>query len=299
MILVFGKGQLGQELAGRAELAATSLVVLPREAVDVTDRTAVANALARIPADVVVNAAAYTAVDKAEKEPDLAWRVNVDGAANIAAECARAGVPLIHLSTDYVFDGANGDAAYCEDNATNPLGVYGRTKLAGEIAVSQATPSHIILRTSWLYGRYGRNFLITMLRLATERDRIPVVADQYGCPTSTEDLAEAILRAAAAAAARASPWGTYHFAGQGTTTWHGFASQIVSECNRRLGGQTKVVAIGTADYPVLARRPPNSVLSSAKFTRTFAFTARHWSAASDATVAAVLSDGAMRSPAAA
>ncbi len=299
MILVFGNGQLGQELAERGAAGGDAARRPASGSRGHYDRVAVADAVARISADVVVNAAAYTAVDKAEEQPDLARRVNVDGAANVAEACNRAGVPLIHISTDYVFDGANGGAAYREDDAPNPLGVYGRTKLDGEIAVRQTAPRHLIVRTSWLYGRYGRNFLKTMLRLAAERDRISVVADQCGCPTSTEDLAEAIMRAAAAAAAGRAPWGTYHFAGQGATTWHGFASRIVSERNRRMAGRTTVEAISTADYPTLARRPPSSVLNSARFARTFAFTARHWSIASDATVAAVLGDAAMRSSAAA
>jgi dTDP-4-dehydrorhamnose reductase len=230
---------------------------------------------------LVVNAAAYTKVDLAEKEPDAARLGNEIGPGVIAAACSAARTPLIHISTDYVFDGAV-DGSYVETDPIAPLGVYGATKAAGEEAVRHGLAEHVILRTSWVYGVFGNNFLKTMLRLAAERDELRVVADQRGCPTSTADIADAILHIAPRL--RSDVYGLYHFAGAGSASWHEFASRIVDAQARFTGRRPKVTAIATADYPTPARRPANSVFNCGKFERTFGIAARPWTLETDAVV---------------
>lgn len=275
ILLLGAEGQLGRELSGLAAARGVALVGLGRAACDITDRDAVAAALATHRPRLVVNAAAYTAVDRAESEPDRAHAVNATAPGLIGEATAAAGIPLIHISTDYVFDGAK-QGAYGEDDPVAPLGVYGVSKEAGERAVRAANPRHLILRTAWVYGVHGANFLKTMLRLAGERELLRVVADQRGCPTATADLAEAILAADAALSAGAEPWGTWHFAGQGETDWHGFAQAIMAERAAILGSAPRVEPITTADYPTPARRPANSVLDSGRFAATFGLRARPW-----------------------
>jgi dTDP-4-dehydrorhamnose reductase len=192
-ILVFGAaGQVGSEFMALAQARHVPCVGVTRDRADIASAAAVAAMLASAKPRLVVNAAAYTAVDRAEAEPDLADAVNAVAAGNVAQAAAGAGVPVLHISTDYVFDGSK-RGAYREDDLVAPLGAYGRSKARGETLVSAASPNAIILRTAWVYGQYGNNFLKTMLRLAASRDRLRVVADQYGCPTSTIDIAEAIL----------------------------------------------------------------------------------------------------------
>lgn len=275
-VLLFGaNGQVGRETTARAAERGIDLRALDRAAVDITDPVALARAFEAARPDIAINAAAYTAVDKAESEPEAAARVNAMAPGLIAERCEREGVPLIHISTDYVFDGTK-VGAYVEADPIAPLGVYGRTKAAGEAAVRAATERHVILRTSWVYGVHGANFLKTMLRLAKERDRLTVVADQRGCPTATRDIAEALLAVTSAARAGTARFGTYHFAGTGTTTWHGFAAEIVRQAARHTGRTPEVAAITTADYPTPAKRPANSQLDSSLFERTFRFRAAPW-----------------------
>jgi dTDP-4-dehydrorhamnose reductase len=189
---------------------------------------------------------------------------------------AEAGAALVHLSTDYVFDGRK-STAYTEDDPVAPLSVYGRSKAAGEDAVRQALDRHIVLRTSWVYGGYGSNFLKTILRLALEHDELTMVADQFGCPTATADIADAILAIAARIADDDdATWGTYHFVGRGVTTWHGFAEEIVDVQAGITGRRPKVVAIATSDYPRPARRPANSALDSSRFHQAFGVRAADW-----------------------
>jgi len=291
-LLVFGAGgQVGRELLGLAEVRGIEAVGLARADADITDPGAVRRAIARHAPRLIVNAAAYTAVDKAESEPQAAASVNAEGAAIIARAAAEAGTPLVHISTDYVFDGAKA-AAYDESDPVSPLGIYGQTKAAGEAAVRAAQPQHVILRTAWVYGVFGANFLKTMLRLAGERDSLRVVADQRGCPTSTIDIAEAILAIdRAIAAEKACSWGTYHFAGTGVTTWHGFASEIVAAQKAFTGRDPPVAAITTAEYPTPARRPANSELDSSRFAATFGYRAAPWQERVREAVAAVLCAG--------
>lgn len=276
MIAIFGGGgQVAQELIAACGARGIAARAFARAEADIADADAVARALAAARPGVVVNAAGYTKVDLAERETEEAARANAVGPAVLAKACATAGMPLIHLSTDYVFDGAKA-GAYVEDDATAPLGVYGRTKLAGEEAVRAGQPRHVILRTSWLFGPCGHNLLKTVLRLAREKDELRFVADQHGCPTATADLAEAILRVAPRLAAGEPVAGTYHFAGTGATTWHGFVARVVEAQAPLTGRCPRVVPIATADYPTAARRPANSVLDSGRFTATFGLSARPW-----------------------
>jgi dTDP-4-dehydrorhamnose reductase len=281
VILVLGNGQLGQELTRMGASRQAPLVTLSRAQADITDRTAITEALQQQSPQLVVNAAAYTKVDLAETEAEAARSGNEVGPAIIAEACAAAGVPLLHISTDYVFDGRKLDA-YVEGDPVAPTGVYGRSKAAGERAVRAVAAQHLILRTSWVYGEFGHNFLKTMLRLATTREELRVVADQRGCPTSTRDLADAILRIAPRLIECDEVWGTYHFAGSGVTTWHGFASRIVAAQAPITGAKPRVTAITSAEFPTPARRPANSELDCRLFARTFGFGGRPWTEETDA-----------------
>lgn len=277
-ILMFGaNGQVARETLALAAERGRDLVALDRATADIADAEAVARAMAEVKPDLVFNAAAYTAVDKAEGDAEAAERGNATGPGLLAAACAKAGIPLVHISTDYVFDGTK-TGAYVESDPIAPLGVYGRTKAAGEAAVREATDRHVILRTSWVYGAHGANFLKTMLRLAGDRDRLTIVADQRGCPTATRDIAEALFAVADAVEAGTARYGTYHFAGTGATTWHGFAAEIVAHAARHTGRTPEVAAITTADYPTPARRPANSELDSSLFEQTFRYRAAPWQA---------------------
>jgi dTDP-4-dehydrorhamnose reductase len=271
-LLVLGAGgQVGTELR-RAKLPhGMTLAALDRAALDITDRTAIVAAIRRERPDVVANAAAYTAVDKAESDAEAAFTVNAIAPGEISAVCAEAGTPLIHISTDYVYDGSK-SGPYVEGDPINPLGVYGRSKAAGDAAVAAALAEHVILRTAWVYSAHGGNFVKTMLRLASERPSLRVVADQHGSPTSAADIAAAIVAIAARIGAGEGRWGVFHFTGAGTTTWHGFAEAILAMA----GKQVPVAAITTADYPTPARRPANSVLDCSKVAAAYGVTARPW-----------------------
>jgi dTDP-4-dehydrorhamnose reductase len=275
MLVFGGNGQLGREMVRAAANRHVSLTALDRKHTDITDAAAVTAAIATYRPTLVVNAAAYTDVDRAESDHAAAAAANADGPAVVARACAVAGVPLLHISTDYVFNGQK-SGPYVESDPTAPLGVYGRTKAAGEVAVRDNLPRHIILRTAWLYGEFGHNFLKTVLRLVSQRSELRVVADQYGSPTSTRDLAKAILRIAPRLGGGPEVWGSYHFTGAGTTTWHGFASAIVAAQTSLTGRAPKVTAITTADYPTAAVRPANSVLDCGLFARVFGFVGRPW-----------------------
>jgi dTDP-4-dehydrorhamnose reductase len=279
-LLVTGcAGQLGVELMRQAP----GSLGLARDRLDISDREAVAAALTAAKTEgcaIVVNAAAYTGVDKAESDRANAFAVNRDGPGNLAEACARLDLPLIHVSTDYVFDGSK-HGAYVETDRVAPLGVYGASKEAGERAVRGRLNQHLIVRTSWVYAGHSANFVKTMLRLAGERDELRVVDDQHGIPTSAGDIARAILAIAdklhaARAESRYIPWGTYHYAAIGPTTWCGFARAIVEWAAARTGRRPKVTAIATAEFPTPARRPANSVLDCARIEQAFAPPRRPW-----------------------
>lgn len=282
LLITGAGGQLGRALA-RTLGNAHEIVALDRQALDLTDPAAIDAALAMHRPEVVLNAAAYTAVDRAESDREAAFAVNAAAPAHLAEAAAAKGAVLIHFSTDYVFDGTLGTRekrGYREDDPTAPLGVYGETKLAGERAVL-AHPGHGVLRLAWVYGNDGANFMKTMLRLAAERDRLRVVADQWGVPNYTGDLADAVARmldrpVAALHDVLRTTGGLYHLSCLGPTTWHGFASEIV-----RLGGYGECVvvdAITTADYPTPARRPAWSVLDPTRFASTFGWQPPDWPA---------------------
>lgn len=281
-ILVSGRnGQLAMSLI---EQAATrpgfEVIAMGRPELDLEDPASVGPAIAAARPDLVINAAAYTAVDKAEQEPEKAFAVNRDGASAAAAAAAGLNVPFIHLSTDYVYPGTK-PGPYVETDATGPLGVYARSKLEGEIAVRGAHPTALVLRTSWIYSPFGANFVKTMLRIGKDREEVSVVDDQIGNPTSALDLADAILRIAPGLDAG----GIYHLCGSGDVTWCGFAREIFAQ-SKALGGPCpKVRAITTADYPTPARRPANSRMSTDAFAARFGFRLRPWQDALAETVA--------------
>lgn len=274
-VLITGAGgQVGVETLRLAATTGVEAVGLTRTDLDVTDAEAVRRAVKRHDPDAVIHAAAYTAVDRAESEPDLAFAVNRDGAANVAAACARAAVPLVHLSTDFVFDGTKG-APYVPDDPVSPLNVYGASKAAGEAAVSEYTDAHLILRTAWVFSAHGHNFARTMLRLASERDRLAVVADQWGHPTWAGDVARAALVAASRAVGGAG--GTLHVAGSPLATWHGLASAVVAEAEAQgVVSDVAVDPIPTEAYPTAARRPERVELETAPSLAALGLPALDW-----------------------
>jgi dTDP-4-dehydrorhamnose reductase len=275
-VLVFGaRGQVGRELCRAAWPPGYAVVPLDRKAVDIIKSASVEAIVRRESPDLVINLAAYTAVDRAESEPETAWAANCEGAAHIAVACGENATPLIHLSTDYVFDGRK-VGPYCEDDAVEPLGVYGRSKEAGERAVRAALSDHLILRTAWVFGAFGTNFVKTMLRLATERPALRVVADQRGCPTAAADIAAALIAIARQIENRKASWGTYHFAGDEAVSWHGFAEAIFDTAAPRLARRPRVEAITTDQYPTPARRPMNSVLDCRKIGNAFGIPCPPW-----------------------
>ncbi len=292
-VVVTGReGQLVRSLVERAAPhPGIEILPLGRPELDLSDTASIGPALARAGGDAIVSAAAYTAVDQAEDEPELAFRVNGEGPGEIARAARAAGVPVIHVSTDYVFPGT-GTGAHTEDMATGPLNVYGASKLAGEDAVRASGADHLILRTAWVYSPFGRNFVRTMLGLAQTREEVRVVDDQVGNPTSALDIADAIL-AVLARTRRGEPWqgGTYHFAGTGETSWAGFAAEIL-DASRALGGPgARVVPIGSADFPTRARRPANSRLDSSRFSRDFSHGAPCWQESLRPVIARLLDEG--------
>lgn len=273
LLLLGADGQVGREVRKLAAARGLELTSLNRRQLDITDAAAVRRAL-DAGYGTVINAAAYTAVDKAESEEDLAMAVNCDGARHLARACDATGAVLIQLSTDYVFDGRKG-APYREDDPVYPINVYGRSKEAGEAAVREALPAHVILRTSWVFGAAGGNFVKTMLRLGGERDELAIVADQYGCPTPAAALAEAVLSVAGRLGD--ATYGTYHCAGAERSSWYDFARAIF-EGQEALSGRQgpRLQAIATADYPTAARRPQDSTLDSGRFQATFGTAPIDW-----------------------
>ena len=272
LYVIGGQGQVARSL--REAAAGDNDIVFgcaQRPDVDLLRPASIAQALADFRPDIVVNPAAYTAVDKAESEPDQAFALNRDGARAVAAAAANQGAPVIHLSTDYVFDGTK-DAPYVESDPVNPRSVYGQSKLEGELAVAAANPRHIVLRTSWVYAPFGTNFARTMLRLAAERDQLRVVDDQIGCPTYAPDIAAATI--AIAKKVIAEGWnpkfaGVTHLAGPDALTWYAFANDIVRGAALRGGRSVPVNPIATSDYPTPAARPANSRLSTARLASVF------------------------------
>lgn len=266
-VLVTGcQGQVVRALMERGAAAGHEIVTLGRPSLDLADDVStIANIVAATKPDAIVSAAAYTAVDRAETEAELAHAVNVRGAGAVAAAASALGVPLVHLSTDYVFDGEK-DGAYIEDDATGPTGVYGRTKLAGEQTVAAAHDDVAILRTAWVYSAFGANFAKTMLRVAAEREEVGVIADQVGNPTSAFDVADGVLAVVGNLKSSDSPdlRGIFHMTGAGEASWADFAVAIFSASAARGGPSARVRRIATSDFPTLAKRPANSRLNCSK-----------------------------------
>jgi dTDP-4-dehydrorhamnose reductase len=277
-VLVIGRsGQLASSLAERAAAEGVALAFAGRPEIDLADPQSLETAVRDSMAEVVINAAAYTAVDGAEDEPEAARAANALGPEALARATRATGARLIHISTDYVFAGG-GDRPWTEDDTTAPASVYGRTKLEGEEAIRRELPDHVIVRTAWVYSPFGTNFVKTMLNLANSRDAVRVVGDQIGNPTSAFDLADGLLAILANWAREPGRGlgGTYHLAGTGSTSWAGFAREIFALSRARGGPSAEVEAIGTADWPAKASRPLNSRLDSALFAETFGYRAPHW-----------------------
>ena len=272
-----GHGQIGRELLRHGEQTGHEMITASRAELDITDSQAVAAWVSEHKPAVVINAAAYTAVDQAEQEPELAFAVNRDGAANLAQACAECAIPLLHISTDYVFDGRQPDA-YREDDPVTPLGVYGESKWQGEQTVREYCPRHIILRTSWVFGEHGHNFVRTILRLAQEREELRIVADQRGCPTHAGAIAQCLLKMAEQLTFRSgSVFGTYHYCGLPATCWHAFAEAIIAEARTLTHLPVlRVVPISTAEYPTPAARPANSVLDYSRLRTVFDIQPADW-----------------------
>jgi dTDP-4-dehydrorhamnose reductase len=277
ILLLGGTGQVGTEIRSLAPTAGIEVTAPGHAAVDFRENSTLAEAVANGPWNAVINAAAYTDVDRAESEEALALVVNGDAPSLLAALTERVGVPLIHISTDYVFDGRKGEP-YVEQDKVGPLNAYGRSKLAGEQGIRAAGSRNVILRTSWVYSPYGRNFVKTILRLGAERDCLNIVADQRGCPTAARDVAGACLAIArrCASAPERAPYGIYHFAGAGEASWFEFASEIIGRAKGSLAKAAKVLPIRTVDYPTPATRPLDTRLNSGAIDREFGIKARPW-----------------------
>jgi dTDP-4-dehydrorhamnose reductase len=286
ILLTGATGQVGWEL--RRTLASLGQVVAPgREALDLAKPGSLGAAVRQIRPDLIVNPAAHTAVDRAESEPELARAINSESVSVLAHEAARLGISLIHFSTDYVFDGSK-PGAYLETDRPHPLGVYGQTKLDGEQAVRESGTSHLIFRTSWVYGLHGGNFLLTMQRLARERESLSVVDDQFGAPTWSRAIAEGVaqvlaqwLSPGASDEDRHRLSGVYHMSCQGQTSWYGFAQAILGKMKTGGNRLAALKAIKTVEYPTPARRPVNSALSNDLLNKAFGVCLPHWEEALD------------------
>ena len=277
-ILLLGKnGQLGWEISERVRSEGIHSHALDMPQFDIRERKLVEEAVRQEDYSLVINAAAYTAVDKAETELEQAFEVNCKAPGHLASCCSRNGVPLIHISTDYVFDGKKKEP-YVETDPVCPLSVYGKSKAGGENEVRDRLERHIIIRTSWLYSTHGSNFVKTILRLASEREELRVVADQVGSPTYARDLASAILQIAHQIHdGRPVPWGTYHYCGKGITSWHAFAKTILDLAEKQTSLKCKrVQGISTKEYPTPAKRAHFSALDCSKIKQLFMIDTRQW-----------------------
>jgi dTDP-4-dehydrorhamnose reductase len=290
-IVVTGReGQVARSLLERGPVFGHEIVPLGRPLLDLSGEPAsIVAALESVRPHAIVSAAAYTAVDKAESEPEIAFAVNADGPAAVAQAASSLGVPLIHLSTDYVFDGSKA-SPYAEDDPPAPASVYGASKLAGEQAILSAHANSAVLRTAWVYSPFGANFVKTMLRLAGDRDEVRVVADQVGNPTSALDIADAVLAVAANLLSSDEPAqrGLFHMAGTGEGSWADFAEEIFAASAAAGGPSAHVTRIGTADYPTAARRPANSRLSCSKLDRAHGVRLPDWRSSTGEVVARLL-----------
>ena len=276
-ILVFGsKGQLGQCLNDQLAITEHDVVYTSRGQIDIAEIEVTKAQMLEISPDIVINATAYTAVDKAEEERQAADRINHLAVANISNICNQLDCWLIHVSTDYVFDG-NSEVPYKEDNPTNPQGVYGDSKLKGEVAIEASGCKYLIIRTAWVYSEYGNNFLKTMLRLGADRDELSIVGDQIGCPTYAQDIAMTLVSVLSLLDLKGSSSGMYHYCGDEPCSWYDFARAIFLEAEvQGLKTPSSVKSIKTADYPTPAVRPAYSVLDCTKIVSVFDVTRSNW-----------------------
>ena len=285
-------GQVARALAEIAGRHGHEVVLLGRPALDLADPATIAPAVRAAGAAAVINAAAYTAVDKAETEPDLAEAVNGAGAGAVAAAAAELGLPVLQVSTDYVFDGSKA-GPYVEEDPVGPLGAYGRSKLAGERAVAAANPRHAILRTAWVYAPFGANFVRTMLRIAGNKPEVNVVADQWGCPTSALDIATTLLGVAARMVDEPDNGdlvGIFHMAARGEAVWADVAEAVFAASRAKGGPSAKVNRITTAEFPTQAQRPANSRLDCAKLERVYGIALPEWHGPLERTVSRLLNE---------
>lgn len=282
VLCIGANGQVARSLAALSS-DACEVICVGRPQADLTEPASLVAALQRLAPDLVINAAAYTAVDQAESEPALAFAANASGAGSLAKACRDDRVPLVHLSTDYVFSGDK-PTPYVETDPTGPAGVYARSKLEGEQRVLAAHPDAVILRTAWVFSPFGKNFVRTMLKLGESRSEIGVVSDQFGCPTYAPDIAAACLAIARQLSGRdrtqqgTASGGIYHFAGRGDTSWAGFATEIFALAEQAGRPEVRVRPIATAGYPTPARRPANSRLECSKILAGFGIRPRPWTA---------------------
>jgi dTDP-4-dehydrorhamnose reductase len=278
ILVAGGQGQVGSALAQLGAEQGLDLVALGRIELDITDAASIDTAFARYTPDLLINAAAYTAVDKAESEPDLAYAINETATALLADACAKSDIPMLHISTDYVFDGSR-NGLYNEGDPVNPLAVYAKSKEAGERALRERVERHIILRTSWVFGIQGNNFVKTMVRLAKDRDRLTVVADQFGGPSSARGIAAALLTIAAQFEQKGEvTWGTYHYCQQPYVSWHQFAQAIIERATEKglVDHPVEVAPIPSSEFPTPVTRPSNSRLSTDKLFRHFNLERPSW-----------------------
>ncbi|MBY7919497.1 dTDP-4-dehydrorhamnose reductase [Vibrio fluvialis] len=280
-VLITGcNGQVGHSLTERLKNKA-NILALDYQGLDITNREAVLNTVANFKPNYIINAAAHTAVDRAEQEVELSYAINRDGSSYLAQAAKECGAVMLHISTDYVFDGM-GDKPYQESDATGPQGIYGQSKLAGEQAVAENCPEHLILRTAWVFGEHGNNFVKTMLRLAQTRNGLNIVCDQFGGPTYAGDIADALIAMVQhLEQGKQAKWGVYHFSGMPYASWFDFASAIFQAAQQHdvLAKQPKLAAIPTSAYPTPAKRPANSRLNCSKIEHQFGIKPSDWHAA--------------------
>ena len=290
VVITGANGQLGRELAHQGQSADFEVVPFDHQQLDITDKNSIKQIFGSISPALVINAAAYTQVDRAEDDSDLAYAVNSNGPSYLAHYCAANRAALIHISTDYVFDGTQ-NRPYRESDPIAPLGIYGQSKANGEAAIRATLANHIIVRTSWLYGVYGHNFVKTILKLAAEKKSFKVVADQLGSPTSATDLAGAVLMIAKKISIlNELEWGTYHYCGAGVTSWHGLAKKIIELAAPKTSLKTQQVeAISTAEWPTPAQRPPYSVLDCSRLRHKFGIDPPPWQQSLKRTIDRILS----------
>lgn len=277
ILLIGNLGQVGREITELAAAKNYTVVGFDLNNLDITKRDQVyATVKQHKDCDALINAAAYTAVDKAEDEPEQAYAINSDGVENLALACREVNMPLLHISTDYVFSG-NKKTAYEETDHPDPLSIYGKSKLAGEQILAKTWPRHVTLRISWVFGKYGNNFVKTILKLAKERENLSIVGDQTGCPTAAADVARVLLEIAEQLTQGSEKYGIYHYCEAPVTTWFGFTKQIIELGKNKYAFQLKTLKqITTAEYPTKAHRPANSELAVQKIKQDYGIERRPW-----------------------